>query len=302
MEEKEEQLLKVRGLKKSYDGHVAVDDVDFRIPQGCISGLVGPNGAGKTTIIKCMIGFLDYDGEIKLKYDGKEKKDNALIGYLAEDEGYYPSWTGGEYLEYFAELYQVEDFHSKVSEKLKTVGLYGRKDDEIREYSNGMKKRLGIARTLLHDPKLLIYDEPLSGLDPTIKNELMRIIDSIAGGENSVLISSHQLNDIEESCNWIVMIEEGKIRDFGEPSKVLERTGSSKKLVLNIEKKDMDKVKELDEQSYVRRIKVRGRTLVIETEGGKDVEKRIFNWLIKNDIDFSLKHGSLDSIYRGSFK
>ncbi len=300
--QKNTPLLKVNNLSKMYGELAAVKDANFHIPQGYVTGLVGPNGAGKTTLIKCIIGFLNYTGDMTLMGAPRKKMNRALIGYLAEDEGYYPSWTGYEYLEYFGELYHLPDVDGRVSETLEIVGLHGRKYDKISEYSNGMRKRLGIARTMLHKPKLLIYDEPLAGLDPMIKGEMMDIIESIAGDNNSVLISSHQLNDIEEACNWIVMINEGVIKDFGEPFDVLKRTSHSKKLVLNIDTADPDRLKDLNDLPHVVGLKLSGKTLVIEGKGSEKFEKDVFRWLIDNDVEFSLKHGSLDSIYRGSLK
>ncbi len=291
-------LLNITGLEKIYGDVTAVDDVDFYIPEGSVTGLVGPNGAGKTTMIKCITGFLSYSGDIEMTGISGEEIDKASLGYLAENEEYYPSWTGQGYLRYFAELFNVEDVKKTVSEKLKTAGLYERKDDPIKEYSHGMKKRLGIARTLLHEPKLLIYDEPLSGLDPKIKQDLMEIIEGTAGEGCSVLISSHQLRDIEDACNWIVMIKDGKIDSFGDPLEISRQIGSSKKLVLNIESDESLDLEEITALPDVNKVERKGNTLVVMGTSGKKFEREVFNYLIENDVYFSLKHGSLDAIYQ----
>lgn len=298
----QKKVLEIKGLTKSYGSLKALDNVDLYIPRGKVTGLVGPNGAGKTTLIKCINGFLGYSGEIKVMDFSDSKLNKNKIGYLGEDEGYYDDWTGWEYLYYFAKLFSIKEKEKTIKNKLNKVGLFDRKDDFIDGYSNGMKKRLGIGRTLLHDPNLLIFDEPLSGLDPLIKNELTNLINSIARDDKSVLISSHQLKDIEEICNWVILIKKGQIKDFGDPQSISKTRDSLKTLVFDIPEEINKMIEDIDNIDSVVEYEVKENTLIVKGRDKKRFEKDIFKWLLDNDIDFSLKHGSLDGLYEEVFK
>lgn len=298
----QEKILEIEGLTKSYGSLKALDNVDLYIPKGKVTGLVGPNGAGKTTLIKCINGFLGYGGKINVMNFSDSKLNKNKIGYLGEDEGYYNDLTAWEYLYYFTKLYHIEKKEKTIKNKLYKVGLFDRKDDFIEGYSNGMKKRLGIARTLLHDPNLLIYDEPLSGLDPLIKNELTDLIDTIAKDDRSVLISSHQLKDIEEICNWVILIKKGQIKDFGDPQSISKTRDSLKTLVFDIPHDIYGIIEDIKNIDSVVEYEVKENTLIVKGRKKKNFEKDIFRWLLDNDIDFSLKHGSLDGLYKEVFK
>lgn len=299
---KQERVLEINDLKKSYGSFTALKGVDLYIPEGKVAGLVGPNGAGKTTLIKCINGFLGYSGKIRVMDFSDSELNKSEIGYLAEDEGYYKDWTGYEYLNYFSELYHLKNSEGLIEDKLKLVGLYDRKDDLIEAYSNGMEKRLGIARSLIHDPNVLIFDEPLSGLDPLIKSELTSLIDSIAEDNKSVLISSHQLKDIEEICDWIILIKEGEIKDFGDPTTISKTRNSLKTLVFDISSEDLKKVEEIGEiDSLVEHI-IKENVLIVRGKNKDEFESDVFRWMLDKDIDFSLKQGSLDDLYKEVFK
>ncbi len=294
----QKKALEIKNLSKSYGKLQALKDVEFHIPEGKVAGLVGPNGAGKTTIIKSILGFLKYKGNISYK-NGESNK--LPFGYLAEDEGYYTWMTGREYLKYFSMMFDVENSSKEIEEKIKLVGLENRWNDKISTYSNGMRRRLGIARTLLSDPDLIILDEPLAGLDPFVKNNIMSIIEDIAEENKSFLISSHQLKDIERICDWLVLIKEGKIIKFGDPAEMTDRLKSGKEMILDIDPDHIKKATEIKDIDVVEEIKRKGNTLMIYGKRGNNTDKKILMWMIENDIDFSLKHGSLDSIYKGVF-
>jgi len=296
------KVLEIDGLSKSYGKVKALDDIDVYVPKGKVAGLVGPNGAGKTTLIKCVNGFLDYTGNINVMGFSDVDQIKQKVGYLAEDEGYYSDWTASEYLQYFSKLYLLDDEKRKIEEKLELVGLYDRKDGLIKEYSNGMKKRLGLARTLLHEPNLLILDEPLAGLDPKIKYELTQLIRSIGKGEKSVLISSHQLKDIEEICDWIIFIKNGEVVKYGDPKSISQAIRSQKTIVFDINNPDDIMINELEDIESITESKIKENTLIVKGNKAENFEKDIFMWLIKNDVDFSLRHGSLDDMYREILK
>ncbi len=296
------KVLDIKDVSKSYGDIEALKSASFVVPEGKVAGLVGPNGAGKTTLIKCINRFLDYEGNIEVM-GVSDRLNKREIGYLPEEDGFYPRLTGEEYLSYVAKLYMLKEPEKAVYEKLELVGLFDRKDDPIKTYSHGMKRRLGVARTLLHQPNLMIYDEPLSGLDPLIKKKILDIIQRITEEDRSFLISSHQLKDIEQLCDWVILIKDGEIMDFGHPDKISESMRSTKELVFTVEKKDVSRALSIEEElNGVKDVEKKGTTLVVEVLDKKGVDKKIMTWMVENDIDFSLKHGSLDSMYGSVFE
>ncbi len=296
------KVLDIEDVSKSYGKIQALNKASFVVPKGKVAGLVGPNGAGKTTLVKCMTGFLSYEGHIEVMgvSEGMKKKE---IGYLPEEDGFYTRLTGEEYLKYFADLDHIKDGKEVVNEKLELVGLAERKDDLVKSYSHGMKRRLGVARTLLHEPSLLIYDEPLSGLDPLIKKKILDIIQDIIEEDRSFLISSHQLNDIDQICDWVVLVRDGEIIDYGPPENVSDSRKSTKEFVFKVDEKDISKVLEIKEDiEIVMDVEQNGTTVVVKGLDKEGLDKKVLRWMIEKDIDFSLKQGSLDSMYRSVFK
>ena len=282
--------IEVKSLNVWYGKFKALNEINFYVPKGLIAGLIGPNGAGKTTLIKSIVGILPYEGEIEV-IEG----DN--IGYLAEDEGYYGYLTGYEYLRYFSELYGFD--RDKIYELLKLVGLDGKENVLISKYSKGMKRRLGIARTLLSRSSVIILDEPLSGLDPNIKSELRKIILEISK-ERTFLISSHQLRDIEEICDWIIMINEGKLLGFGKPEDLLEEVKPVREIVIQVKDVDESIVEGLKRIEGVKNAILRGNIITIEYGGDDDSE--IFKYLLSKGLKFNLKSDTLESIYREVYR
>jgi len=281
--------IEVRGLNVWYGRFHALKDVKFEIPEGMITGLVGPNGAGKTTLIKTIMGLLSFEGEMKISSDN--------IGYLSEEEGYYEFLTASEYLAYFAQLYGTST--TTVEKVLKMVGLKGRENDLVKKYSKGMKRRLGIARTLLSSSNIIILDEPMSGLDPKIKAELRNIILSISK-EKTFIISSHQLRDIEEICDWLIMIDNGKIVSYGKPEEILQKIRPHRIISLRVENITQEIIEDMKTIAGVKEINYRKGILTVVYDGSDD--SKIFQYLIKNNLKFSLKSDSLESIYREVYK
>ena len=208
-------VLEVNNLTKKYKNRVAVDDVSFEIIEGEIFGLIGPNGAGKTTIIKMITGLAKpTSGEIYI--DGISLKKHyekaiAKIGGIIENPDLYPYMTGMENLKFFASLYPSIT-QEKIDEIVRLVGMEKRIHDKVRTYSLGMKQRIGIAQALLHDPKLLILDEPTNGLDPNGIKDIRKFLIGLARRKHiSILVSSHILSEMEQLCDTVAIIDTGKI-------------------------------------------------------------------------------------------
>ena len=208
-------VLEVDKLTKKYKSRIAVNEVSFEIIEGEIFGLIGPNGAGKTTIIK-MISGLAKPTSGNVYIDGISltshyEKAIAKLGGIIETPEMYSYMTGMENLKFFASLYPGIT-REKIDEVVKLVGMEKRINDKVKNYSLGMKQRVGIAQALLHDPKLLILDEPTNGLDPNGIKDMRKFLIGLAKKRHiSILISSHILSEMEQLCDTVAIIDNGKI-------------------------------------------------------------------------------------------
>ncbi|MEY2553582.1 MAG: type transport system ATP-binding protein [Ilumatobacteraceae bacterium] len=203
--------LSVSGLTKRYGSRTAVDHLDIELPRGVAAGFVGPNGAGKTTTMAMLLGLVKpTSGTGSVLGESIDDPDAYLrrVGALIESPAFYPSLTGAENLRVFATVGRHDE--SSIPNLLDTVGLADRGDDRYRNYSLGMKQRLGIAAALLGDPELLILDEPANGLDPQGVREMRELINGLANTGRTVLVSSHDLSELEQVCDWLVLIDTGR--------------------------------------------------------------------------------------------
>src|SRR5829696_6130350 len=199
--------LSVTGLTKRYGGRTAVDDLDIELPTGVVAGFVGPNGAGKTTTMAMLLGLVrPTAGTGTVLGSSLEDTSSYLgrVGALIEAPAFWPGLTGVENLRVLATL--GGHHPSRIPELLALVGLSARATDRVGQYSFGMKQRLGIASALLGDPALLVLDEPTNGLDPVGINEMREFIRGVADGERTVLVSSHILSELEQVCDWLIVI------------------------------------------------------------------------------------------------
>ena len=209
-------ILKVNHLTKKYKNRCAVDDVSFDILEGEIFGLIGPNGAGKTTIIKMITGLAKpTSGDVYINGKSITKQfEKAIqnVGGIIETPEMYQYMTGMENLRFFASLYSQKITQKKIDEIVELVGMTNRINDKVKTYSLGMKQRVGIAQALLHDPKLLILDEPTNGLDPNGIKDMRKFLIGLAKKKHiSILVSSHILSEMEQLCDTIAIIDGGKI-------------------------------------------------------------------------------------------
>jgi ABC-2 type transport system ATP-binding protein len=217
--------IAVKGLSKSYGDLVAVKNATFEVPLGTICGFVGPNGSGKTTTIRMLLSLIDPtsgSGEILDQSISHPERYLSKVGAMIEGPAFYPALTGAENLRVLATLGGYS--HSRVPELIELVGLAGRGDDKYKNYSLGMKQRLGIAASLLPDPKLLILDEPTNGLDPAGIQEIRDLLSDLAKRGVTVFVSSHLLSEIEMIAEYLVMLRKGEVIFFGKTSELLHRS------------------------------------------------------------------------------
>jgi ABC-2 type transport system ATP-binding protein len=207
-------MIQVRGLRKVYKTVTAVDDLSFTVNDGEILGLVGPNGAGKTTTLKCICGVaLPTEGLILINginLTTDEQKAKSLFAFVPETPNPYEILTVSEHMKFISMLYSVENPDSKIEDLLKKFDLYQRRDDLVNALSKGMKQKLTICCALVHDPEILLLDEPLIGIDPRGARTLKDMLIQKAEQGASVIISSHMLYLVEELCEKIVILDDGK--------------------------------------------------------------------------------------------
>ena len=206
--------LEIKKINKKYGDQDALINVSFSLKKGDIVGFLGPNGAGKTTLMKIITSIIKPDsGDITINgYDTQKNEISTKrkIGYLAENNPLYKDMLVTEYLDFIASLYEIENKKDKVKEIIKKTGLESEIKKKIEELSKGYKQRVGIAAALVHDPNVLILDEPTTGLDPNQLIEIRKLIQEI-GQEKIVLLSTHILQEIPKICNHIIIINKGRI-------------------------------------------------------------------------------------------
>jgi len=222
-----EKIIEVKNLIKDYGKFRAVDDVSFDVFQGDVFGFLGPNGAGKSTTIRTMLTLISAtSGEIKIfgkELNANRKEILAEIGCIVEKPDFYKYLSAQKNLEIFARVSGKNVSKSKIAEVIEFVGLKGRENDKVNGFSHGMRQRLGIAQTLIHDPKLIILDEPTTGLDPQGILDIRNLILQLKNERNkTVLLSSHILSEIELIANRMVIISKGKTLVQGNVRELLD--------------------------------------------------------------------------------
>jgi ABC-2 type transport system ATP-binding protein len=210
-----EPILSVAHLQKSFGSFQAVKDVSFTVQKGDIFGFLGPNGAGKSTTMRCMLSLIKPDaGQIQIFGTDLKKERSAIltrVGSIVEKPDFYKYLSALKNLEIFARISGVDVTEKQLYEQLEFVGLAGREKDKVSGFSHGMKQRLGIAQTLLHEPELIILDEPTTGLDPQGIIEVRELILRLKNEQQkTVILSSHQLSEIELLANRMVIINRGE--------------------------------------------------------------------------------------------
>ena len=226
--------IEVRGLAKRYGEIVAVDGVDLTVEPGDVFGYLGPNGAGKTTSLRMMLGLIrPSGGSVRLFGRDPQLTVRALEGVagFVEAPSFYPYLSGRTNLELCAALDGAgRGSAARIDEVLDIVGLFDRANDKVRGYSHGMRQRLGIASALLRRPRLLILDEPTTGLDPAGMRDMRQLVRDLAGRGITVLLSSHLLVEVEELCNRVAIIRRGQIAYAGSLAELRRTAGVSYEL------------------------------------------------------------------------
>ncbi|MDR1673170.1 MAG: ABC transporter ATP-binding protein [Bacteroidales bacterium] len=221
--------ISIKGLNKVYpNGHHALKNISMEIPTGMF-GLLGPNGAGKSTLMRILVAMLEpSSGEVNIfGYDlSKQRKEvRRILGYLPQDFRFFAKYKTNEFLDYAARLsgmYNGRQRKEAVDAMLENVGLYEARDRYANKLSGGMKRRLGIAQALIHHPKLIIVDEPTTGLDPEERIRFRNLLSEISEQDVTIILSTHIVGDISSTCKNMALMNKGKVSFFGSPEEMLK--------------------------------------------------------------------------------
>ena len=235
-------MLYIDRLYKNYGTHQAVKGLSLHIPKGDLFGFVGPNGAGKTTTIRIVCGLLkETSGQVIIDGMSLKKQPNEVkrcIGYVPDFFGVYDNFRVSEYMEFYASLYNIsaKEAAALTTDLLELVNLSDKRDEYVDSLSRGMKQRLCVARALLHDPRLLVLDEPSSGLDPRARVEMKELLMNLRSMGKTIIISSHILSELSEMCTSIGIMDQGRLVAVGKIEDILQTGKDNSSVILEITK------------------------------------------------------------------
>ncbi len=267
-------MIRTENLTKEYDGFKAVDNLNLDVKEGEIYGFLGPNGAGKTTTILMLLGILrPTRGRIYLLEEELTKNFLSLkgrIGVVSEKQYLYKEMAAGEYLDFFADLYGVKDKKKKIDQLLKSVSLLEVKNRKLGAFSRGMQQKLGFARALLHDPELLLLDEPVSGLDPTGIKQVRNLIEKENKKGRTIFISSHLLSEVEKLCREVAIINEGKLLAEDTMENLRRQLSKTVELEVELSQAKEEIMKALSSFDFIQAIKQRENLLTLRVKSDQD--------------------------------
>ncbi|MEO2036041.1 MAG: ABC transporter ATP-binding protein [Planctomycetaceae bacterium] len=235
-------MIETRNLTKRYGNLIAVNNMTMKLDQGDVFGFIGPNGSGKTTTMRMMATLLNPDhGEAYICGESiytEQEKIRRLVGFMPDFFGVYDDMTVIEYLEFFAASYRIDSSARRAVcvEKLELVDMAFKRDAMVNELSRGQTQRIGLARTLLHEPQVLLLDEPASGLDPRARIEIRNLLKRLGEMKKTVIVSSHILPELADVCTRVGMIEKGNLIVDGNVAEVMRKARA--RLILNVRVKE----------------------------------------------------------------
>jgi ABC transporter, ATP-binding protein len=299
-------MLEIKNIVKSYGRHKALSNLCLKIPAGALYGLVGPNGAGKTTAMKIISGIIYPDSgniffnNINIFEDRKALKE--IVGYVPDVLGIYDDMTVFEYMLFFAAAYGFTGYVARKKSEilLEQVGMTEKKDFYLNELSRGMQQKLCVARALIHDPELIIMDEPASGLDPRARYELKELLQELNAGGKTVILSSHILSEVSEICTDIGIIDGGKMVISGSVEDILEKVEGANPIKVKVLNNESLALEILKNNENVRILSVDNGYFMVYFEGKKIDEAKLLEELVKNNVlvsEFIREPGSLESFF-----
>lgn len=303
-----EPLVRVANLRKTYGGKPALQDLSLELYAGQILALVGPNGAGKTSCLRILASILKADGG-HITVAGHEiseaAKVRASIGYLPDMPGSYEDLGVAEYLEFFARAYAVpaSERTAAIERALRTTSLLDQRDKLVEQLSAGAARRLGMARLLMHDPPLLLLDEPLAGLDHSSSLELHGILRGLSQQGKAVLLSANRLDEVSELAHRVGVLDQGRLLTLASTRELMNRLNDRRRwrLRLREEEKSQPLATFLEQQPEVRSVALSGRELYLSLQGGEAAVEALHHRLFENGfrlLEFAEEPMDNEELYR----
>ena len=273
-------MIQVKNLTKSFDELIAVNTVNLNIKKGEIFGLLGPNGAGKSTLINLLSSLLKCDsGEVFL--NGIDLNQDAtsckrIIGIVPQEISLYDEFSAYDNLLFFGKLFNIDSkiLKTRIEEILTLIGLENRKNDLVKTYSGGMKRRINIAAALLHQPKILLMDEPTVGVDPQSRNRIFEIVEKLNQQGLTIVYTTHYMEEVERLCNRIAIMDNGKIIAQGTLKELQQQSNTQEKLLVTFKQITKNQVAEIS-QLLNAKIKQTDTNLEITCNINNDLKKLI---------------------------
>ncbi len=298
-----EPAIILEKVNKSIGNRAVLKEVSFTVEPGDIFGYLGPNGAGKTTTIRIILGLFKPDSGVVsiMGQDIKVDKNRKRIGFLLESDGLYDNMSAYENMVYYAQIYGIAEPAQVIEKVLKLAGLSDRAKDKAGAYSKGMRQRLTLARAMVHNPDILILDEPTAGVDPSGQIEVRQIILEMAHQEGkTVFLSSHNLDEVQRICNRIALIDRGEIKLYGKLDELQKKMGSGEVVIETAEPVTEPILVELEKLAGVSIRNSEGRTLVLNTGNNSGAVADMVNFLSQRGVrieQVKRREASLEEIY-----
>lgn len=295
-------VIEVQGLVKRYGEFVALNHLDLEVKEGEVLGLLGPNGSGKSTAIHCILSLLKYDhGTIKIF--GKDMTPNALdikkeIGFVMQNIGVFEELTVYENIDYFCGLYIADAKVRKqyVAEAIDFVGLNDFKKHYPKKLSGGLLRRLNIACGIAHKPKLIILDEPTVAVDPQSRNNILEGIQRLNQEGATILYTSHYMEEIEQICTRVVIIDNGKQIASGTKEELKEMSSAGEKVVFEIYQLEEEYITAINQKNFVLSANYEKGILTIYCTGSEQNIAKLIEFMNENNLDFLNVHSSLPTL------
>jgi ABC-2 type transport system ATP-binding protein len=275
-------LVEIKNLVKRFNDNIAVDNVNISIKEGEIFGLLGPNGAGKTTIINTIVGLTKIDGG-DIKVFDKNMKTHEMeikkhIGIVPQDIALYDDMTALENITFFAKLYGLRDgvLKDRAEEALNFTGLWDRRKELTKKFSGGMKRRLNIACAIVHQPKLIIMDEPTVGIDPQSRNHILQSVKKLNEMGSTIIYTSHYMEEVEELCSYITIMDHGRVIAKGTKDELKNLISAEEKVTFELSSVNYTIVDNVKALSGVKDCILDGKNIkVISQKNSKNLGKII---------------------------
>ncbi|MDP3033684.1 MAG: ABC transporter ATP-binding protein [Methanobacteriaceae archaeon] len=297
-------MIEISSLSKRFGKITALNELSLNIKKGELLGIIGPNGAGKTTAIRIISCILHPDhGQVMVGGYNVMKNPleiKSMIGYLPEEPNLYERFKAYDLLKYFGELYGVpkDRLDTRIEELLELVGMSDRAQYRINTFSKGLRQRIGIARALVHDPEIIIFDEPTMGLDPATAISIREFIGGLKG-EKTIILCTHYMDEADSLCDRVAILNQGQILDMGSPGELKSKIHGD--LILKINLKDpaqfsKSDFKSIESYSSVENIVLNGKDLDISLNSQKDISD-IVNHIGSNLMAVNTKDPTLEDVF-----